>query len=296
MKRTIRTIAAIAIASLAFQARLIAGPKGVKPSKVTVAKPTITAPAASKPTKPSTAPTMKSTSGHGSSKAHGGSSTKPAKTGAPTTTSTKPATKVDVKGSKTTARSAKADAKITKADAKSAKTDAKSAKADAKASKYSTTTAASETTSGSTETSTNSGTGSTTSGSSTTTSGTTPVVSNPLADKISRNPKLAAKVASRLPSDMTLAQASTGFRNQGQFLAAVNVSRNLGIDFVKLQTAMTGQKVTVDPTTHEIITKPTGDAPVSLGRAIQTLKPGVNADAAVQTAQTQSSAMVQSGR
>jgi sialic acid synthase SpsE len=93
---------------------------------------------------------------------------------------------------------------------------------------------------------------------------------------------------------MTLAQASTGFRNQGQFLAAVNVSRNLGIDFVKLQTAMTGQKVSIDPTTHEIITKPTGDAPVSLGRAIQTLKPGVDADAAVQTAQTQSSAMVQS--
>jgi len=93
---------------------------------------------------------------------------------------------------------------------------------------------------------------------------------------------------------MTLAQASTGFRNQGQFLAAVNVSRNLGIDFVKLQTAMTGQKVTIDPTTHEIITKQTGDAPVSLGRAIQTLKPGVDADAAVQTAQTQSSAMVQS--
>ena len=282
MNRTIRTIAAIGLVSLFFQARLVAGPKGVKPTKPAT-------------TKPASAPVIKSTSGHGSS--HSGSSIKSGKSGAPTTTSTKPATKVDVKATKTTVKTAKADAKTTKVDAKSTKTDAKSAKADAKASKYSTTSTSSGTSAGSTETSTNSGTGSTTSDStststSTTGTGTTPVVSNPLADKISRNPKLAQKVASRLPSDMTLAQASTGFRNQGQFLAAVNVSRNLGIDFVKLQTAMTGQKVTVDPTTHEIITKPTGDAPVSLGRAIQTLKPGVDADAAVQTAQAQSSTMV----
>jgi hypothetical protein len=38
---------------------------------------------------------------------------------------------------------------------------------------------------------------------------------------------------------MTLEQASTGFRNQGQFVAALNVSRNRGIAFADLKTAMT---------------------------------------------------------
>jgi hypothetical protein len=263
--RTVRTLAALGLVAVAFQVRVSANPKGTKPSKVTVVKT--------------------STTGHGGNQI---------KSGKTTTTSTKPTTKVDVKAAKATAKSTKVGAKT---DAKLAKS---TAKADAKSSKHATTTMEGSTTTGSTsgsssgstsdDSSSHSGTGSTTGGTSTSTG----TVSSPLADKISRNPKLAAKVASRLPADMTLAQASTGFRNQGQFLAAVNVSRNLGIDFVKLQTAMTGQTVTVDPKTHQIITKPTGDAPVSLGRAIQTLKPGVDADGAVQTAQAQTSSMVQS--
>ena len=273
MNRTIRTVTAIAVVALVFQVRLTAGPKGVKPAKATVAKP-MTAPAGSKAPKAAHAPVMKTKAGQAVKPV------KSAKTGAPATTSTKSTAKTEVKAANAAAKSAKVTAK---AETKLAKS---TAKADAKAAKHSSTTTAG-TTSGST-----SGTTST----STTDGGNTTapiVVSNPIADKISRNPKLAAKIASRLPSDMTLAQASTGFRNQGQFLAAVNVSRNLGIDFVKLQTAMTGQKVTVDPTTHAITTTPTGDAPLSLGRAIQTLKPGVDADAAVQTAQTQTSQMVQ---
>jgi hypothetical protein len=288
MNRTIRALAAIGMVSIAFQAKLVATPNG-KPSKVTVAKPTMTAPAGSKPSKPVkpvSVPVMKTTAtGHGSTQI------KSAKTAAPKMTSTKPTSKADVKAAKTTTRTAKV---AVKADAKLAKSTTRT---DAKASKQSSTTTGTATTSGSSSDSTSDGS-STTSGTNSTTDGastTDPVVvSNPLADKISRNPKLAAKIASRLPSDMTLAQASTGFRNQGQFLAAVNVSNNLGIDFAKLQTAMTGQRVTVDPKTHEIITKATGDAPVSLGRAIQTLKSGVDADAAVQTAQAQTSTMVQS--
>ena len=62
---------------------------------------------------------------------------------------------------------------------------------------------------------------------------------------------------------------------------------------MKLQTAMTGQTVSVDPKTHAITTKPTGDAPLSLGRSIQTLRPGTDADAALQKAQAQTSQMVQ---
>jgi hypothetical protein len=242
---------------------------------------------ASKPAKPVSAPVMKtSTTGHGGNQIKSGKTTTK-------TTSTKPTTKADVKAAKTTAKSAKVAAK---ADAKLAKTTSGERRERTRTERVDEDRVAeherheTENDDQRHSSDTSSTTGSTTGGTSTSTG----TVSNPLADKISRNPKLAAKVASRLPADMTLAQASTGFRNQGQFLAAVNVSRNLGIDFVKLQTAMTGQTVTVDPKTHQIITKPTGDAPVSLGRAIQTLKPGVDADGAVQTAQAQTSSMVQS--
>jgi len=233
MNRTIRTFAAIAVVSLAFQVRVTAGPKGVAPAKAKVTKPA----------------------------AHAVTAARSAKTAAPATMKpSKPTAKADVKAAKTTAKSAKV---VARADAKPAKS---ATRANGSADEPH--------------------------------SFTTPtppfaVVSNPVADKISRKPNLAAKVASRLPPGMTLAQASTGFRNQGQFLAAVNVSKNLGIDFVKLQTAMTGQTVSVDPKTHAITTTPTGDAPLSLGRSIQMLRPGSDAGAAVQKAQAQTSKMVQ---
>ena len=119
------------------------------------------------------------------------------------------------------------------------------------------------------------------------------VASHPLADKIAKNPNLAAKIQGRLPAGTTLAQTSTGFKNQGQFMAAVNVSNNLGIDFMKLQAAMTGQTTKVDPITHEIISTPTGVAPLSLGQSIQKLRPGVDADAATVKATDQTSVMLQ---
>jgi hypothetical protein len=121
----------------------------------------------------------------------------------------------------------------------------------------------------------------------------TVVTSHPIADKIAKNPNLAAKLQAKLPAGTTLAQASTGFKNQGQFIAAVNVSNNLGIDFTKLQAAMTGQTTTVDPVTHEIVSTPTGVAPLSLGQSIQKLRPGVDADAATVKATDQTSVMLQ---
>ena len=42
-----------------------------------------------------------------------------------------------------------------------------------------------------------------------------------------------------LPDGMTLEQASSGFRNQGQFIAALNASKNRGLPFADLQKAMT---------------------------------------------------------
>jgi hypothetical protein len=56
-----------------------------------------------------------------------------------------------------------------------------------------------------------------------------------------------------LPAGMTLEQASAGFRNQGQFVAALNASKSRNIPFDQLQKAMT-----VDG--------------LSLGQAMQSLK------------------------
>jgi hypothetical protein len=78
-------------------------------------------------------------------------------------------------------------------------------------------------------------TGTTTSG--TTTTGTT-VTLTPVQQKLQKNTNLAAKLQTRLPAGTDLNTAAGGFRNLGQFVAAVNVSNNLGLDFTTLKTAM----------------------------------------------------------
>jgi hypothetical protein len=73
-------------------------------------------------------------------------------------------------------------------------------------------------------------------------------------------------VESRLPKGIDLNAATLDFKNFGQFVAAVNVSNNHAIDFGQLKAAMTGTTLTGTST---------GDAKLSLGQAIQKLKPGV---------------------
>lgn len=80
---------------------------------------------------------------------------------------------------------------------------------------------------------------------------------------LSKNTKLASTLQSRLgsllPSGMNLTDAASGFKNLGQFIAAVHVSHNLDIPFSDLKSKMTN-----------------GD---SLGKAIHQLKPDANAKA-----------------
>ena len=82
----------------------------------------------------------------------------------------------------------------------------------------------------------------------------------PVQQKLQQNTNLASKLQSRLPPGTDLNTAAAGFRNLGQFVAAVNVSNNLGLDFPTLKTAMVtdgkslgqaiqAQKSTVDGTT-----------------------------------------------
>src|SRR5262249_15830156 len=73
---------------------------------------------------------------------------------------------------------------------------------------------------------------------------------------LSQNSKLSDNVAKLLPPGTNLESAAQGFKNLGQFVAAVHVSHNLGIPFSDLKTKVMS-----------------GD---SLGQAIGDLKPSVN--------------------
>jgi len=67
------------------------------------------------------------------------------------------------------------------------------------------------------------------------------------------NPQLRARLEAMLPAGMSLEQAAEGFRNQGQFIAALQQSNNHDLSFVDLKAEMTG------------------DNPVSLGQAMRKL-------------------------
>lgn len=89
-----------------------------------------------------------------------------------------------------------------------------------------------------------------------TTTGTTTSTTtlSPVQQKLLKNTNLASKLQSRLPAGTDLKTAASGFRNLGQFVAAVNVSNNLGIPFAQLKTRMVDQGM-------------------SLGQAIQDARP-----------------------
>jgi hypothetical protein len=105
--------------------------------------------------------------------------------------------------------------------------------------------------------------------SATTTTATAPVASTttvsttqltPVQEKLKKNTNLAAKLTSRLPAGTDLMTAAAGFRNLGQFVAAVNVSNNLGVSFTQLKAKMVPG-----------VTGGTGG--MSLGQAIQAVRP-----------------------
>lgn len=80
-----------------------------------------------------------------------------------------------------------------------------------------------------------------------------------ISEKLTDNTKLASKLQSLLPKGTDLTTASNGFKNLGQFVAAVHVSHNLRIPFDQLKAKMMGPPKE------------------SLGQAIHALKPDANA-------------------
>jgi hypothetical protein len=89
------------------------------------------------------------------------------------------------------------------------------------------------------------------------------------SDLLSQNTKLASKLQSLLPAGTDLQTAASGFKNLGQFVAAVHVSNNLGIPFDQLKATMIGPPKE------------------SLGQAIHILKPAANSKTETQKATTQ---------
>ena len=85
---------------------------------------------------------------------------------------------------------------------------------------------------------------------------------------VPKNPQLVAKLQPLLPGGMSVEQAAAGFSNQGQFLAAVHVSHNLGIPF------------------NDVKSKTLSDGG-SLGSAIHALKPSADVKAEVEHANQQ---------
>ena len=102
---------------------------------------------------------------------------------------------------------------------------------------------------------------------------TTTLTLTPVQEKLQKNTNLAAKLTSRLPAGTDLMLASAGFRNLGQFVAAVNVSNNLKIPFTDLKTKMVTDGL-------------------SLGQAIQTLRPTTSATIEAQRAEYDARGMI----
>jgi len=76
--------------------------------------------------------------------------------------------------------------------------------------------------------------------------------------RIEENPTLKSKVESMLPAGENLKTAASGFKNGGQFLAALHASKNLGIPFDQFKAKMMGS-----------------NPHMSLGQAIHALKPNM---------------------
>src|SRR5947208_14003966 len=87
------------------------------------------------------------------------------------------------------------------------------------------------------------------------------------SQQLSHNTKLASKLQGLLPAGTNVQQASQGFKNLGQFVAAVHVSHNLGIPFDQLKAKMTGS------------------SPESMGKAIHDLKPSADSKAETKKAE-----------
>ena len=100
---------------------------------------------------------------------------------------------------------------------------------------------------------------------------------------LNQNTQLAKNLSSFFPAGSNLTAEASGFKNLGRFVAAVHVSHNLKIPFTQLKCTELGttKASTLGITCPTTVTNASG---MSLGKAIQTIKPDANSQEAVQTA------------
>src|SRR5262245_9018051 len=99
-----------------------------------------------------------------------------------------------------------------------------------------------------------------------------------LNERFDSDAKFRARMQSLLPQGMDLKTAESGFKNHGQFIAALHVSQNLMIPFDQLKAKITGVSVNAAGQT-------TTSTPMSLGKAIHELRPDLTESQAQQQAQ-----------
>jgi hypothetical protein len=97
----------------------------------------------------------------------------------------------------------------------------------------------------------------TTRGSKTTTttgtaSQTTLTSTTPAPATLPKNPRLVERLRGLLPPNTEMNLAATGFRNQGQFVAAVHVSNNLGLNFADVKTRMVTNGMSLGQAIHDL--------------------------------------------
>ena len=92
-------------------------------------------------------------------------------------------------------------------------------------------------------------------------------------ERIQNDAAFRSKIQSLLPPGTDIKTAESGFKNHGQFIAALHVSKNLNIPFDQLKAKMTG--VTATSSTVQ-----TSSTPMSLGKAIHALRPDISANQA----------------
>jgi hypothetical protein len=78
------------------------------------------------------------------------------------------------------------------------------------------------------------------------------------SERLANNTNLSTRLQPLLPAGATVEGASAGFRNQGEFVAALHVSRNLNITFDSLKAKLVGA------------------SPESLGQAVHDLRPDLS--------------------
>ena len=100
-----------------------------------------------------------------------------------------------------------------------------------------------------------------------------PEMNSKLQKKLGEDSKHAARMAAKLslPDGITIQQAAAGFKNFGQFNAAVNLSNRLGIPFNDVKAAMTGWTL---PNVYSGDATKTTIGTMSLGQTQQAYKAG----------------------